>query len=197
MFLLLGQIRVYCWVCALHMQTWGCSALYKKMFLLCLSELHEMCYLQAIWRSVVLFRLFLLKDPHAKRDVQTKQSDINVHTALIRAQQNFRNSTAIAGHIFPLGATAPTGPRPPPCQGFTNTPHSVGLLWTSDQPDIEKTTWQHVIQQIDIHAPGGIQTRNPSKRAAADTLLRLRGHWDRHSWTLHWWRYGSVSTCRH
>jgi len=26
--------------------------------------------------------------------------------------------------------------------------------------------------------PDGIRTRNPSKRAAADPRLRLRGHWD-------------------
>ena len=25
----------------------------------------------------------------------------------------------------------------------TNTPHSVGLLWTSDHPDAETSTWQH------------------------------------------------------
>jgi hypothetical protein len=30
-----------------------------------------------------------------------------------------------------------------------------------------------------IHAPGGIQTRNPSKRSAADPLLRADGHWNR------------------
>jgi hypothetical protein len=31
----------------------------------------------------------------------------------------------------------------------------------------------------DIHALGGIWTRNPSKRAIIDTFLWLRGHWDR------------------
>ena len=30
-----------------------------------------------------------------------------------------------------------------------------------------------------IHAPGGIRTRNPSRRAAADPRLRPLGHWDR------------------
>jgi hypothetical protein len=30
-----------------------------------------------------------------------------------------------------------------------------------------------------IHASGGIRTRNPSKRAAVDPRLRPRGHWDR------------------
>jgi hypothetical protein len=34
-------------------------------------------------------------------------------------------------------------------------------------------------QETGIHAPSGIRTRNPSKRAAADTRLRRRGHWDR------------------
>ena len=34
-------------------------------------------------------------------------------------------------------------------------------------------------QQTDIHVPGGIRTRNPSKRAAADPRLRPCGPWDR------------------
>ena len=29
-----------------------------------------------------------------------------------------------------------------------------------------------------IHAPGGIQTRNPSKRSPADTRFRPLGHWE-------------------
>jgi hypothetical protein len=35
-------------------------------------------------------------------------------------------------------------------------------------------------QETDIHAPGGIRTRNTSKRAATESRLRPRGHWDRH-----------------
>jgi hypothetical protein len=61
-------------------------------------------------------------------------------------------------------------------RSHTDTPHSVGLLWTSDQPDNS----QHS-QETDIHDRVKIRTRNPSKRAAADQLLRPRGHWDRHS----------------
>jgi hypothetical protein len=34
-----------------------------------------------------------------------------------------------------------------------------------------------------IHAPGGIRTHNPSKRAAADPRLRPHGHWDWHYFT--------------
>jgi hypothetical protein len=38
----------------------------------------------------------------------------------------------------------PSGPGTPHCQGFmiTDTAHSVGLLWTSDQPVAETSTGQ-------------------------------------------------------
>jgi hypothetical protein len=50
-----------------------------------------------------------------------------------------------------------------------DTKYSVGLLWTSCQADAEISTWQHILsQETDIHAPGGIRTYNPSKRAAFD-----------------------------
>jgi hypothetical protein len=39
----------------------------------------------------------------------------------------------------------------------------------------------HHSQETDIHAPGGIRTRNTSKRTAADPCLRPRGHRDRPS----------------
>ena len=35
-------------------------------------------------------------------------------------------------------------------------------------------------QEPGIHAPGGIRTHNPSKRAAADPRQRPRGHQDWH-----------------
>ena len=46
--------------------------------------------------------------------------------------------------------------------------HIGGLLWTSDQPVAQTSTWQHTTLTRDrhIHAPGGIRTRNPSMRAA-------------------------------
>jgi hypothetical protein len=34
-------------------------------------------------------------------------------------------------------------------------------------------------QETDVHAPGEIRTRNPSKRKAEDSCLKPRGHWDR------------------
>ena len=65
-------------------------------------------------------------------------------------------------------------------------PQSVGLLWTSDQPVAETSTWQHTQHswRKPIHSPGGIRTRNPSKRWAVDTRLRPLDHWDRHGKVL-------------
>jgi hypothetical protein len=63
------------------------------------------------------------------------------------------------------------------CRGFfsfnliilKHTPQSVGLLWTSDQPVAETSTWQHKhSQETNIHVPGEIRTHDPSKRSAAD-----------------------------
>jgi len=60
----------------------------------------------------------------------------------------------------------------------SGTLHSVGLLWTSDQPDVETSTWQHTTLTKNIHGSSGIRTRHPSKRMAADSCLRPRGHWN-------------------
>jgi len=61
----------------------------------------------------------------------------------------------------------------------SDTPQSVGLLWTSDQPDADPSTLQHTTFATNTPSPDEIRTRNPSKRAAADPCLRPRGHWDR------------------
>ena len=60
----------------------------------------------------------------------------------------------------------------------SDTPHSVGLLRMSDQPDSANVTRQHATKETDIHS--GIWTRIPSKRVAADSRLRPRGRWNRH-----------------
>jgi hypothetical protein len=56
--------------------------------------------------------------------------------------------------------------------------HTVGLLWTSDHPAVEASTYtgQHITekQEANIDAPSGIRNRDPSNRAAAD--LRLIPH---------------------
>jgi hypothetical protein len=65
-------------------------------------------------------------------------------------------------------------------RSHSDTPHSVGLQ-TSDQPDAKTSISQQTTLTGDIHTPRGIRTRNPSKRGAADPLLRPRGHGDRRS----------------
>jgi len=43
-------------------------------------------------------------------------------------------------------AIAPVGPGPPLYRGFAiilRQPHSVGLLWTGDEPDPETSTWKY------------------------------------------------------
>ena len=57
--------------------------------------------------------------------------------------------------------------------------HSVGYFWPRDHPVAETSTSKHTsTQQTDFHIPGGIRTRNPRKRAAADLLLRPRSTCD-------------------
>jgi hypothetical protein len=58
-----------------------------------------------------------------------------------------------------------------------DTPHLVGLLWTSDQHQ-QTTLPDNTLhsQQTDIQAPGGNRTRKPSKQAAADPRLRRSVH---------------------
>jgi hypothetical protein len=57
--------------------------------------------------------------------------------------------------VFFNGSTAPWGPKPPHFSRlhdhFLDTPHSVGLLWTSDQPVAETSTWQHTTLTRDRH----------------------------------------------
>jgi hypothetical protein len=50
--------------------------------------------------------------------------------------------------------------------------------WSARHRDFYLTKKQ-CSQETDIHAPGGIQTQNLSRRAAVELRLRPRGHWDR------------------
>jgi hypothetical protein len=84
-------------------------------------------------------------------------------------------------YFFIRGAKPPVGPGPH-YRGFTITlrqPHLVGLLWTSDKLDAETVpdNGEHS-QETNIHATGGIRTRNPSKLAAAELHLIPHCHWD-------------------
>jgi hypothetical protein len=69
-------------------------------------------------------------------------------------------------------------------RSHSNTQHSVGLLWTSDQPEAETSTWQRMTLKRDSNAPVGIRNLSPSKRTATDPCLISRGHWDRLIWNI-------------
>jgi len=65
-------------------------------------------------------------------------------------------------------------------QSNSDTPQSVGLLWTSDQPvalTLPGNT-KHS-QEKNVRSPSGIRNRNLSQRVTADPGLRPRGHWHR------------------
>jgi len=66
-------------------------------------------------------------------------------------------------------------------RSYSDTPHGRTPLdeWLARRRDLYLTT-HNTYEQTGIHAPGGIRTRSPSKRAAAaDRRLTRRGHWDR------------------
>jgi hypothetical protein len=57
-------------------------------------------------------------------------------------------------------------------RSHSDTPHSVGLFWTSDQSVAETSTSQHTtLQETGIHTTGGIQTRIPSMRTSQTHAL--------------------------
>jgi hypothetical protein len=70
----------------------------------------------------------------------------------------------------------PNGPRPPHYRGFTITLRhtTVGTTpldeWSGRHRNLYLHKTQHS-QETDIHAPDGIRTHNPSRRAAADPPL--------------------------
>jgi hypothetical protein len=86
--------------------------------------------------------------------------------------------------FFFHGATAPSGPGLPHYRGFTITLRHTTIGRTpldegsARRRDLYLTT-HNTVQETNIRASGGIQTHDPSRRSAADLLLRPRGHWDR------------------
>ena len=64
-------------------------------------------------------------------------------------------------------------------RSYSGTPHSVGILQFSDQPDAERPIPNNTTLTRDSHVIGGDSNPNPSKRATADPRLRPPGHRDR------------------
>jgi hypothetical protein len=52
----------------------------------------------------------------------------------------------------------------------SDTPHSIGLLWTSDQPDAETSTWQYNTHKRQILTPPRSDSKPQSQQAAVSRL---------------------------
>jgi len=72
----------------------------------------------------------------------------------------------------PHGSTALVGlgrlcgnPRP-----HSDTPHSVGFLWTNDQLVAVTSTWQHTSPTTHIHGPAGFEEIPASERPQTQAL---------------------------
>ena len=68
---------------------------------------------------------------------------------------------------FPQGPTAPSGPKPYHCWGFTqshsDTPHLAGLHWKSNQPITETSTQKHTTFTRGRH-PVAFKQANPTSK---------------------------------
>jgi hypothetical protein len=83
--------------------------------------------------------------------------------------------------------------QPPPVdQGFliikdswspSDTPHSVGLLWASDQPGTETSTWRHTTLSRDRH-PCSRRDSNPQSQQASGCRPHRHGYRQDHTITF-------------
>ena len=92
------------------------------------------------------------------------------------------NYVAVTLLFLFLGATTPSGQGFPNSRGFYIThdaPHSVELLWTSDQLVAESSTWQHTTLTTDKHPcprwDSNPQSQQASGRRTTPYTTRLLG----------------------
>jgi len=96
---------------------------------------------------------------------------INVWLSVLRCRFNPNNFFVTVSQQPPVGQGLLSVED---TQSNSDTPQSVELLWTSDQPVTQNSDNTQHSQETNIYAPGGIRTSNPSKRAAADPSLLNR-----------------------
>jgi len=83
--------------------------------------------------------------------------------------------------FFRHAATAPSGPVGPnmdAARSHSDESQSVGLLWTSDQPDAENSTWRHTTLSTHTQPFRGRDSNPQSQQTSGcrPTLLRPRDH---------------------
>ena len=123
------------------------------------------------------------KQPNLKEASRISMPHAAVYTELIQscpvhyacAFVRLRDNKLICS--FSPWLDSPNGPGPP--RSHSDTQHSVGLLWTSDQPVADTSTWQHTTLTKDRQPyPRRDWTWNSSKRAAANPRIRPSGDWN-------------------
>jgi hypothetical protein len=77
------------------------------------------------------------------RRLPLRQIKKNILAYLPRLNNALLHNTDAKKYGFFHGSTVPSGPAPSLL--YSDTPHSAGLLWTSDQPVAETSTRQHTI----------------------------------------------------
>jgi hypothetical protein len=96
--------------------------------------------------------------------------------------ENLTCSFVVAQAFFRVAA-APSGPGPPHYRGFAITLRHIALgrtpldKWSARRTDLYLTIHNTHSRETSIH-PGGIRTRNSSKRDVEYPRLRKRGHWN-------------------
>ena len=81
--------------------------------------------------------------------------------SIARCYYYYYYAIIIRSNFFPHGATAPSGAQAASWSRLhDDITHSVGLLWTSDQPDAQTSTWHHAILTRDRY-PCPWQESNP------------------------------------
>jgi len=97
-------------------------------------------------------------------------------------------------------ASFPNGPGSPHYRSFTITLRHTALdrtpldEWSAWRGYLYMTT-HNAQKRQDIHASGGIRTRNPRKWSAAEPCLRRRGHWDRLKLPMPTRKYTFIQHC--
>jgi len=78
----------------------------------------------------------------------------------------------------------------------SDTPHSVGLLWTNDQPVVETSTWQHTTLIRDRHPCRWrrFEPATPASERPQTPRLRPRGQWVQRTYAFNDWNRITVCT---
>ena len=99
----------------------------------CVCECVSMCVCVCVCVCMQLSQRNRSKASHNQTTKSIKHNVIQHKQIKVTPPQNI---------LFPMPPTAPSVPEPPYYRGFahSDTRHSVGVLWTSDQPKAETST---------------------------------------------------------